>query len=198
MKHLWWQTITAWILLWKEASIVCSAGIPTRNITTVILRRSRKAGSGTLDAFLKDAIKAHPEVTTYEAKLGTMHPFDSCCLVPCAGSKPPWSDPSVFTVTHLREPLDWRQSEYWYRYQVKNICTLSLHCSIYGLVLSAKVSKTSLSYHRLKPLNVFFFYHTAGTLELDHPWFCQPTLSTQQVTEMHPCGPHGWQSRIHL
>lgn len=113
MKHTRWKIFTTSILLWEQARISSSL-TSSRNITCVILRRSRKAGSGTLDAFLKDAIKAHPEVTTYEAKLGTMHPFDSCCLVPCAGNQPPWKDPSVFTVTHLREPLDWRQSEYWY------------------------------------------------------------------------------------
>ena len=55
---------------------------------------------------------------------GTMHPFDKCCLVPCDGAtnatasgmppRPPYKAPGVFTITHLREPLSWRQTEYFY------------------------------------------------------------------------------------
>jgi hypothetical protein len=111
MKHLWWQPATTWIL-WGHASI-STAAYSRRNVTTVILRRSRKAGSGTLDTFLRNEVKVRNRQITYEAKLGTMNPFDSCCVVPCAGGLPPWKDPSVFTVTHLREPLDWRKAEYW-------------------------------------------------------------------------------------
>lgn len=115
----------------------------------IYIRRSRKAGSGTIVKFLEDELnrrvghriqpdKRQKSVFVYSSNndvisstktnngkiklidTGTMNPFDSCCLIESEGcpsvkhSPPPYSNSSVFTITHLREPISWRQAEFWY------------------------------------------------------------------------------------
>lgn len=92
-------------------------------IHTIILRRSRKAGSGTIAKFFNDEVKWRegnnllPSKVTLLLNDGTTHPFDSCCIAPCNKSKndqQPWNSKKIFTVSHIREPVEWRRTEYYY------------------------------------------------------------------------------------
>jgi hypothetical protein len=98
----------------SEAAVMA----PRLPIHTIYLRRSRKAGSGTLDLFFTEQINRRKLPRSIKLDTGTMHPFDKCCVVPCdvavtgnetTSRSPPYKTPGVFTITHLREPLSWRQ-----------------------------------------------------------------------------------------
>eukprot|EP00613_Pedinella_sp_CCMP2098_P070686 CAMPEP_0171933864 /NCGR_PEP_ID=MMETSP0993-20121228/31523_1 /TAXON_ID=483369 /ORGANISM="non described non described, Strain CCMP2098" /LENGTH=381 /DNA_ID=CAMNT_0012574439 /DNA_START=32 /DNA_END=1177 /DNA_ORIENTATION=+ len=109
----------------------------------IYFRRSRKAGSGSIAAFIHEELiwRVGPRekmmgkaagIYVYSAPntilktsqvtfidTGTMAPFDSCCLLDDCPTHSPDRSPaylnsSVFTITHLREPVSWREAEYWH------------------------------------------------------------------------------------